>query len=98
FGGAFFIHSSVPASGPDQGPVPDDWGSASHGLDPAAADPASGRHPPAVGRASYPGSGSAVPGCSDWSLRDLRCSVTVRVNRGPERLLQRNIGSAAIIA
>src|SRR6185369_2936859 len=70
-----------PASGPDRASAaPGGWDSASRGRDPAAADPASGRHPVAAGRVSDPGSGSAGPGCSDWSLGDLRCLTIAGVN------------------
>src|SRR2546423_8005372 len=88
-----------PASGPDLGSVSDGRDSASHGPDPAAADPASGRHPAAADRASGPVSGSAGPGSgSCWSLRDLRCLTIAGINGESGRLLQENIGSAAIIA
>src|SRR5438477_4934654 len=86
-----------PANGPDLGSASDGRDSASHGPDPAAADPASGRHPAAA--ASDPVSGSAGPGSgSCWSLRDLRCLTIAGINGESGRLLQENIGSAAIIA
>ena len=87
-----------PASDPDRGAsVPDDSGSASRGPDPAAAVRASGRRHLAADRASDPGSGSAGPDCSDWSLRVLRCLDVDRTNGDRAHSLRGNTGSAAII-